>query len=77
MDNRQDRPLEGVRVKITDNGLTRYGTVTVVLSKEETRQCCMYGHLIKARMDDTGKEEEFAYAWEIEEKATMFSHRMM
>lgn len=59
--------LVGKRVRILEENTIRYGTVIDSLSKTETVECMMFGHLIKARMDDTGLEEEFLYGWEIEE----------
>lgn len=57
----------GSRVKIVDNGTTRYGTVVDFLSKENTKKCMMFGQLIRARMDDTGADEEFQFNWELED----------
>lgn len=51
------------------NGSVRHGTITDFLTKEETKQCLMYGQLVKVKMDDTGKEEEFCYGYSFEEDA--------
>ena len=57
----------GKRVRVFEDDRIRYGVITDCLSKEETAACMMYGHLIKAKMDDTGAEEEFLYGREIED----------
>lgn len=60
--------LKGKRVRVYINEDVRYGTIVDFLTKEETKQCAMFGQLIKARMDDTGLEEEFTYDWELPEE---------
>lgn len=49
--------------------MIRYGVIIDCLSKEDTADVCgmMYGHLIKAKMDNTEAEEELLYGWEIED----------
>lgn len=59
--------MRGKRVEIICNGSVRHGTITDFLTKEETKRCLMYGQLIKVKMDDTGKEEEFCYGYSFEE----------
>ena len=59
--------LVGKRVRVFDDCMVRYGTITQCLSKQETKECMMFGRIIKAKMEDTGKEEEFLYGWEIEQ----------
>ncbi len=54
----------GNKVRVFDNGAVRYGTIVAFLTKEETEMCGMWGQCIKARMDDTGEDEEFTYDWE-------------
>lgn len=61
--------MYGKRVKVMCNGSIRRGTVIDFLTKEETELCLMYGQLIKVKMDDTGKEEEFNYGYSFEEVA--------
>lgn len=61
--------MYGKRVKVMYNGTVRHGTVMDFLTKEETELCLMYGQLIKVKMDDTGKEEEFNYGYSFEEVA--------
>lgn len=57
--------LIGKRVKVVDNGVVRYGTIVDFLTKQECKKCMMYGQLIFTKMDDTGKEEELLYDYEI------------
>lgn len=61
--------MYGKRVKVMCNGSIRHGTVIDFLAKGETELCLMYGQLIKVKMDDTGKEEEFNYGYSFEEMA--------
>lgn len=57
----------GKRVCVREGDMIRYGVIIDCLSKEDTAGCMMYGHLIKAKMDNTEAEEELLYGWEIED----------
>ena len=56
--------LHDERIKVIENDVERYGTAVDFLSKEDTKACAMFGHLIAAKMDDSGEIEEFTYGWE-------------
>ena len=50
----------GMRVRL-DNG--KEGNVTAYLTKEETKECLMYGQWIQVQLDD-GSTEEHCYGYE-------------
>lgn len=57
-------PAKGTLIKVNYDE-PRYGIVVEVLSKEDTKEVGMMGQRIRLLMNDTGKEEDFAYGWEV------------